>query len=884
MRQIRLVPAKHEAPFCEAYDSEQEVQRFERAVREHRAYSEPFQVMPLDARVDGVYRVIGSSGAPYHVDIIDRSGAHDACSCLDFLTNELGTCKHLEAVRRAVTRVPALSRAFQRLPERPRLPVLTVRGVGAAALLPIGRWGERNLAQLGLKRDSGSERVTPLTTAPDSRLSPGLDEGGRRVVHAALALAERLRRAGLMEGRRQVIAGALAKGMLGVDVLTVPLFPYQREGAAYLLHAGRALLADDMGLGKTAQAIAACELLRARGEASRILVVTLASLKHQWAGEIARFAGVQAVVVGGNASARRHALESDAPYKILNYELTWRELSGLKGLDADVVIYDEAQRAKNFRTKTARTIQQIPSRFAFVLTGTPVENRLDDLYSLMQVVDPSLLGPLWKFNLEFHQQSETGKITGYKNLSALRERIAPAVLRRRKEEILTQLPALTEQTRYTPLTTAQQELEEGYRQQAGQLMAKAARRGLTKKEQDLLMMLLLKARQACNAAELCDPKRRGSPKLDEFESLISEIASQGVSKILVFSEWVEMLKLAARRLDSAGIGYVMLHGGVPTERRPALLDRFREAADIRVLLSTEAGGTGLNLQVASYVVHLDLPWNPGRLDQRTARAHRMGQTRGVSAIYLCAEQGIERAIEKTLAGKRAVRSATLDVGSAVETLEAPSFTVFLNQMQEILDELADTDAGVEVEDLVEVPVLDASDGHAQFRGMDAHHERHVSAPPPLLSAEGLLSSNGCTTIAAESALAKDPRRAGEPYARQRLALARVVLDAGFAGDAVKASYEALAAAIGGLLGEAPAGHAQLVAAIFSKLLPGGCLPAGAHGSLAKLHDLSLLEAHGVAIDAASASAALAEASDWVDRIGASPSLGSAGAAVAAPKA
>jgi len=637
-------------------------------------------------------------------------------------------------------------------------------------------------------------------------------------------------------------------------------------------------------LGKTAQAIAACELLRARGEASRILVVTLASLKHQWAGEIARFAGVQAVVVGGNASARRHALESDAPYKILNYELTWRELSGLKGLDADVVIYDEAQRAKNFRTKTARTIQQIPSRFAFVLTGTPVENRLDDLYSLMQVVDPSLLGPLWKFNLEFHQQSETGKITGYKNLSALRERIAPAVLRRRKEEILTQLPALTEQTRYTPLTTAQQELEEGYRQQAGQLMAKAARRGLTKKEQDLLMMLLLKARQACNAAELCDPKRRGSPKLDEFESLISEIASQGVSKILVFSEWVEMLKLAARRLDSAGIGYVMLHGGVPTERRPALLDRFREAADIRVLLSTEAGGTGLNLQVASYVVHLDLPWNPGRLDQRTARAHRMGQTRGVSAIYLCAEQGIERAIEKTLAGKRAVRSAALDGGSAVETLEAPSFTVFLNQMQEILDELADTDAGVEVEDLVEVPVLDASDRHAQFRGVDARHERHVSAPPPLLSAEGLLSTNGCTTIAAESALAKDPRRAGEPYARQRLALARVVLDAGFAGDAVKASYEALAAAIGGLLGEAPAGHAQLVAAIFSKLLPGGCLPAGAHGSLAKLHDLSLLEAHGVAIDAASASAALAEASDWVDRIGASPSLGSASAAVAAPNA
>ncbi len=164
MRQIRLVPAKHEAPFCEAYDSEQEVRRFERAVREHRAYSEPFQVVPLDGRVDGAYRVIGTSGAPYHVDIIDRSGAHDACSCLDFLTNELGTCKHLEAVRRAVTRVPALRRAFQRLPERPRLPVLTVRGLGAAALDPIGRWGDRELAQFGLMRDSGSGRVALLPT------------------------------------------------------------------------------------------------------------------------------------------------------------------------------------------------------------------------------------------------------------------------------------------------------------------------------------------------------------------------------------------------------------------------------------------------------------------------------------------------------------------------------------------------------------------------------------------------------------------------------------------------------------------------------------------------------------------------------------------------
>jgi superfamily II DNA or RNA helicase len=870
MKAIRVLPAKHDAPSCEAYDDEREVRRFERAMREHRAYSEAFRVVPLDERVDGTYRVTGTSGVSYHVDIIDRSGLHDACSCADFLANELGTCKHLEAVRRAIARVPGLERAFRRLPNVPRRPVLTVRGAGPASLWAIGGWENDDLRQLRLARVPGeSELVVPVPALLQGTSLSTTQIGKTRVAHAAAVLGERLHRAALIESRRRAISDALATGALGLDVLSVPLFPYQREGVAHLLRGGRVILADDMGLGKTAQAIAACELLRARGEASRVIVVTLSSLKHQWAREIERFAGVSAVVVGGGAIGRRHALRSDAPYKILNYELTWRELSELQELDADVVIYDEAQRAKNFRTKTARTIQQIPSRFSFVLTGTPIENRLDDLYSLMQVVNPNVFGPLWKFNLNFHQQTETGKIAGYKNLSSLRERIAPVVLRRRKEEILTQLPALTEQTRYTPLTTAQRELEQGYRQNAAQLMAKAQRRGLTKREQDLLMMNLLKARQACSAAELCDPKRRGSPKLDEFEALIGEIVSQGTSKVLVFSEWVEMLKLSARRLDAAGIGHVMLHGGVPTERRPALLDRFRESDDVRVLLSTEAGGTGLNLQVASYVVHLDLPWNPGRLDQRTARAHRMGQTRGVSVIYLCAEEGIERAIESTLAGKRAVRSAALDGASSVETLQAPSFTVFLAQLQEILDELAETDAGVEVDTDAETSARDVEEAGARQSGSGAAISDAEGPPSTAASAE---APSRIDHERQPSSDATPLLRVGDAYAKRRLALAHVVLDAGFAADAVRAAYEAMAAAIGALLPSAPTSHAALVAGIYGELLPSGRLPAGAHGSLARLRDLTLLEAHGVEVEAELARAAVNEAGEWLNRIGAPATL------------
>lgn len=226
------------------------------------------------------------------MDIVDRSGLRDACSCADFLGNEVGTCKHLEAVRRGIARVPELQRAFRRLPESPRRPVLTVRATGSVTLCAAGRWESDDLRRLGLARVPGEpELVVPRAARSGAGSAPAAEVGRARVVHAALVLMERLRRVESMESRRKAIAGAVATGALGVDVLSVPLFPYQREGVAHLLRAGRAILADDMGLGKTAQAIAACELLRARGEASRVLVVTLSSLKHQWAREIERFAG-----------------------------------------------------------------------------------------------------------------------------------------------------------------------------------------------------------------------------------------------------------------------------------------------------------------------------------------------------------------------------------------------------------------------------------------------------------------------------------------------------------------------------------------------------------------------------------------------------------------
>jgi hypothetical protein len=283
-----------------------------------------------------------------------------------------------------------------------------------------------------------------------------------------------------------------------------------------------------------------------------------------------------------------------------------------------------------------------------------------------------------------------------------------------------------------------------------------------------------------------------------------------------------------------------------------LLDRFRAQDDVRVLLSTEAGGVGLNLQVASYVIHLDLPWNPARLDQRTSRAHRMGQTRGVTVTYLCAESGIERGIEGTLAAKRVVRAAALDAASTVEAVETPSFNAMLRQVREILQHLDEPGSGQDVE-IVDESSEPLADRHAL---PDAR-----TSPAPHATAALAVSAESNSSSAA-------PQR-GSPDAHERLRLARVVLDAGFPADAARAAYEALARTIAGLLAEPPAaGHGALVAAAYRELLPAGRLPAAAHAALAMLHDLCSLDTHGVAVDADLAAQAVSEAAQWVERLGA----------------
>lgn len=818
-------PKRYPAPVCGDFGDAEAVLRYEREVRVQRAHAAAYRVELLDACVDGRYRVVGEAST-YVVDIVDASGRRDGCTCPDFATNRIGTCKHLEAVRRAIREKSALARAFGRLGEHPRCPTLYLRGSGDAAAVHIaplptgrgrsGRWSEsvldpRAAAQL-------------LSDAPRTL----------RITAALPASVRRLERRSELTERAFRVGGAIERGELSVDVLRTRLFPYQREGVAHLVSRGRALLADDMGLGKTVQTLAACELLRARGEARRIVIVTNASLKAQWAREIAKHTTARAAVLAGPSRVRQEVIGSDAPYLVLNYELATRDRELLRELSIDVLVLDEAQRAKNFRTRTADTLRSLDSRFLFVLTGTPIENRLDDLYSLVQLVDPVVFGPLHRFNTEYARQDARGKIVGYHNLGALRERVAPVLLRRTKEAVLAELPSLTAQTRYVPLSPMQRDLEHHHRTSAGMILARAQRRPLTPKEQLALSAHLAQARMACDAAILVDEAAKNDPvpKLAELEAVLAEVAEQGSSKVIVFSEWTRMLELACGVAKKLGMSAALLHGGIPSSKRPALIERFVDDPGIRILFSTDAGGAGLNLQVASYVVHLDLPWNPARLDQRNGRAHRIGQTRGVTCIHLCAERGIERGIEGTLQAKRRLRAGAVDPSSELETLDMRTFTQVAKELTEVLDVVEEGEESV-VELADSVPVTELPD--AAMRVAENQPSRPKDAPV------------------------------------ERLRLAELVLAAGFSHDALRASYEALAGALRGRLADPSVArdHLALVGAARRELLASGEASMATLAALAYLRDLCELAGAGEALGIEVAEAAIAEARVHVERLEAS---------------
>ena len=640
----------------------------------------------------GDYQVQSTSGKRYRVAMRGPLLFDNYCSCPDFARNTLGTCKHIESL-------------LERLRRRHRSALQRKKYYRQRASLSL-HYGESLEVRLALPDDpsptlegiashyfDGTGHLIRKHYGKFEKVLGEIRAGDDAAViySDALEYVDRVNELsdGLALERKQL--RKLNAGKLPLDDLVkAPLFPFQMRGALFAACRGRVVLADDMGLGKTIQAIAAAELLRRDRGIEKVLVIAPASVKYQWQTEIERFSDLSAQVIDGPKPRRNRLYADPAFFNLINYELVLKDMDRIQALAADLIILDEAQRIRNWATVTARSVKQLKSRYAFVLTGTPLENKLEELYSVVEFVDGRRLGPAFRFLREHVETNDNGKLIGYRGLSRIHKQLEPVLLRRKREEVLRQLPERTDQTFRVPLTKQQAEPYWEQNDILARLMHKWKRQGwLSEVDLRRITCCIQNMRMLCNSTFLFDKETNHSPKLKEFREIIVELAVEENRKVVVFSEYERMTRLAGEELKKLGIEFVSLHGGVPSRKRGALMKRFREDSECMVFLSTDAGGVGLNLQAASAVINFEPPWNPARLEQRIGRVHRMGQRHPVQVVHMLTENSIEERVWETMQLKKALFSGLFDSAADEVSFEKLGRKTMLQAVQEVFTESPD---------------------------------------------------------------------------------------------------------------------------------------------------------------------------------------------------
>jgi len=643
-------------------------------------------------KIDGYHPVFGDylvnnfeNRNKYKVSVRDNKSSMNFCSCLDFKTNRLGTCKHIEAVLLQIDKTPKLSGYLKKEYKMSYTSVyLSYKGERSIKIrIGIDHEDEfKRLAKLYFDEDNVLKVEAFSTFGHFLEKAYSLD-ADFRCYNDALDYILKIREQNSRKEKYEVLYPTV-EGLQGL--VKTEFFPYQSEGVIFAAKAGRSLIADEMGLGKTIQAIGAAELLKKENGISNILIICPTSLKYQWQSEIERFTDNSVRVIEGFPHVRATQYAGDEFYKIVSYHTVVNDLKAINAIGYDLIILDEAQRIKNWKTKIASAVKKIKSPYCVVLTGTPLENKLEELYSIVQFIDPFRLGPLYQFMNRYQVTNDSGKVVGYQHLNEIGEMLKGIVLRRTKKEVLSQLPERMDKTLFVPMTQAQKDMHEEFSATVARLVQKWKRMGfLNEKDRQALLINLNLMRMVCDSTYIVDQVTRHDTKIQELMSILDERFEQPDEKVVVFSQWERMTRLVAQELDILGIKYEYLHGGVPSQKRKSLFDNFNNDPDCRVFLSTDAGSTGLNLQSASMLVNMDIPWNPAILEQRIARIHRLGQKKNVSIVNFVSKDTIEERMLSVLGFKNSLAKGILDLGEDSIFMGDDKFKKFMQTVNEIAD-------------------------------------------------------------------------------------------------------------------------------------------------------------------------------------------------------
>lgn len=493
------------------------------------------------------------------------------------------------------------------------------------------------------------------------------DQGQIRVSKAGTAIIEEALGSDIsveadMSWRDALERLASAKKMIPVvpSTLQADLRDYQTAGYGWLARLAHwgigGVLADDMGLGKTVQALG---ILLERAKNGAALIIAPTSVGSNWQRETERFAPSLRPLLYREHD-RQALIDAAGPGDLIitSYQLLQRDIDRFAERAWNTLVLDEAQFIKNYQTKTAQAVRMIQADWHLALSGTPLENHLGELWSLMRTVSPGLLGSWDRFRKNFAEPIE--RHNNRDRLQALGRVVRPFILRRTKREVLSELPERTEIIRLAELSEEERKKYDAARMAALSELTKPAGADNDQQMRIRVLAWLTRLRQLSCHPRLVDKRwDKSSAKLDLFMEIVDELR-EGEHRALVFSQFVQHLSLLRESLDKVGITYQYLDGATPAAKRQEAVDRFQAGEGDLFLISLKAGGTGLNLTAADYVIHMDPWWNPAVEDQATDRAHRLGQMRAVTVYRLVARDTIEQQILAMHEDKRELISGVLD--------------------------------------------------------------------------------------------------------------------------------------------------------------------------------------------------------------------------------
>ncbi|MBR2193655.1 MAG: DEAD/DEAH box helicase [Bacteroidaceae bacterium] len=666
------------------------IEEWQIALRRQMAREERYTISSVDEeKLPGEYLLENpKTRRQYKVVYRGAKSPWNYCSCMDFKTSRLGTCKHIEAVKQKVS--------------GSHLKVHTV--IPSYTSVYLDYRGERAVRiRIGSDYQEEYQQLASHYFDAEGKLLPSAFKNIHQFIRAAKAIDDSFRFYQdaldfVIEQREQNVRERIIHNYSDEEldsILHTSLYPYQKEGVRFAFAKGKSIIADEMGLGKTVQAIATAELLLREHLADSVLVICPTSLKYQWKREIERLSGQEAHVIEGSHLQRRDQYNAPQPYKIISYNSACNDIKILGKLQTGVLIMDEVQRLKNWNTQISAASRRIQSDYSVILSGTPLENKLEELFSVMQLVDQFCLAPYYQFRAQCIQTDELGKIIGYKNLNRVGEIIRERLIRRRKKDVALQMPKRQDKNLIIPITQQQMDIHEEFRAGVARLIQKwAANHFLSEKDRKHLLLLLSQMRMVCDSTYILDQKTRYDTKVNEVMNILQNVVDSGDEKVVVFSQWERMTRLVAQELDKRDIGYEYLHGGVPSVKRKDLVSNFSDLPESRVFLSTDAGSTGLNLQAASIVINLDLPWNPAVLEQRIARIYRLGQIRNIQVINLVAKDTFEEQMIGKLRFKTSMFEGVLDGGEDSVFVEDNKFSQMMDTLKETMDVFVEETAEV----------------------------------------------------------------------------------------------------------------------------------------------------------------------------------------------